>query len=474
MQYRSLLVLCVVLASLLWAACSGTETLSPNETFSSEQTADASAAAPGPERPGSLQSVKAPTYYGHVKSLFEQHCNSCHKPGGLGPFSLMKFEQLLSFKGALRSSIVERRMPPWQAAEGCNEYSNDFSMSQDKVELLKRWFEQGMRKGNESDYQAPQAKASLELPRVDLEIKMPEPYTPPANKLDDYRCFVMDWPHKDLRFVTGFRVKPGNTETVHHLIIYLAGKKDAATYEAVDQKDPGPGYRCFGGPEGDAYPSLLGAWAPGTPATLYPKGTGLQVEPGSKLILQIHYNVTRKPVKPDQSVIELMVEKKVKQRAMISPFVDPVWLINKRTMHLPKGQSDVRFHYKTDLTNLTGGGTITLYGAAMHMHNLGKSGSMSVTKKDGTKKCLLNIPRWDFNWQSTFLLKKPVVLKRGDTMRMECRWDNSAQNQPVVNGVRRKPQDVYWGSGSYDEMCLSFLYITCKDPDGDPSDCFEF
>lgn len=470
----------VLFTLILWASlglnCSGTpsttdEGLGTEVTSSQEPAAESQDGGSSSEGTGT---VTNPTYHGHIKALMEKHCNSCHKTGGMGPFPLDSLERLSTMKSAVLSAVVDKRMPPWQADNSCNDYSNDFSMPQHEIDLLSRWVKNGAPAGEPSEYKPPKNPHQLALPRVDLRVKMKEPYTPPSKRVDDYRCFLIDWPLKETQFVTGFRVQPGNAETVHHLIVYMADAKDAAAYLAEDAKSPGVGYNCYGGPGGGGYPGLLGAWAPGTPATVYPKGTGLRVEPGAKLVLQVHYNVTKKPVLPDQSVIELMLEKKVKQQAMIAPFVNPVWMMNKKTMKLPKGQSNILFEFGADLTTLTGGGTVTVYGAAMHMHMLGKTGNMKVQRKDGKEECLLQIPRWDFDWQSTFLLRKPIVLNEGDKIHMQCNFDNSAKGQPTVDGKKLKPTDVFWGGGSTDEMCMSFLYITCNDADGKANNCFDF
>lgn len=470
------LVFLLLLGFGSWFACGsqpttsqGSESIANSSQEPHIQSADASVVTEQ-----DLPTVTNPTYFGHIKSIVEKNCVVCHQAGGLGPFSLTEYDQLLTFKSVVRSSVLSRRMPPWQADPQCNQYTNDFSMPQRDIDMLVRWLDGDQAKGEASGYQPPPPNTALALPRVDLRLKMQEPYTPSSSRVDVYRCFVIDWPVKDTRFVTGFRVQPGNAETVHHLIVYLSGPKDAQIYLNEDAKDPGNGYSCYGGPGGSAYPGLLGAWAPGTPATTYPKGTGLRVEAGSKLILQIHYNLFKKTVTPDQSVVELMLEDKVDQEAMIAPFVNPIWMLNKQTMKLPQGESQIRHQFDADLTTLTGGGTITVYGAALHMHSLAKTGTLKAKYKDGKEQCMLHIPRWDFNWQSSFLFKAPIILKEGDKIWMECLFDNSADNQPVVDGKRQKPQDVFWGAASTDEMCLGFLYITCRDGDGKPGFCFDF
>src|SRR5439155_15290894 len=128
------------------------------------------------------------------------------------------------------------------------------------------------------------------LTRVDLHLEMPVEYTQAQNP-DEYRCFLIDWPSTTNQYVTGFRANPGNSSVVHHAIAFLIQPEDVATYQQLDAADLAPGYTCFGGPGGpveDA--SWVGAWAPGTPGTMYPADTGLLVRPGSKIALQVHYN----------------------------------------------------------------------------------------------------------------------------------------------------------------------------------------
>ena len=100
------------------------------------------------------------------------------------------------------------------------------------------------------------------------------------------------------------------------------------------------------------------------------------------------------------------------------------------------------------------GSNYVLYGTSMHMHLLGKSTSMLVSGKP-----LVNIPRWDFHWQQGYQLITPMNLTGSDVLILQCEWDNSAANQPVIGGQKQVPRDVTWGEGTLDEMCLSFSLI---------------
>jgi hypothetical protein len=103
---------------------------------------------------------------------------------------------------------------------------------------------------------------------------------------------------------------------------------------------------------------------------------------------------------------------------------------------------------------------LTIFGLTGHMHYLGKSVKIEKLSPDGSKRVLLDIPRWDFHWQGFYWLQQPVTLERGDKVRISCVFDNSKANQPFLNGERREPRYVVWGEGTDEEMCLSYIQAT--------------
>ena len=137
-------------------------------------------------------------------------------------------------------------------------------------------------------------------------------------------------------------------------------------------------------------------------------------------------------------------------------------------MKIPAGEADVVHTFEGDITNFIAllfpgtpikpGDPYVIHSAALHMHTLGTRASLRVI---GPKPdCLLDIPRWDFNWQRSYFFAEPVTVVSGNELQLECHWDNSAANQPFVDGVQQAPKDVNWGEGTGDEMCLGVVYIT--------------
>ncbi|WP_437976790.1 monooxygenase [Sorangium sp. So ce295] len=413
-----------------------------------------------------------PTYHRDVRPILEAKCTGCHAPGGIAPFAFTTADVAIQLKDAIADAVTSRRMPPWPPAPGCAELLDDRSLTDDQIDAIARWAEAGAPPGDPAEFVAsPDMPGGLS--RVDLDLSMPEPYTP-ATAPDEYRCFLIDWPYEATRFVTGLGVTPGAPSIVHHVVVFFAKPGAVETYEAWDAADPGPGYSCFGGPTGDdaaiqgpsAY-GILGGWAPGSFGRDAPRGTGIEVPPGVKIVMQVHYNIAHGMPAPDQTRVALRIDDAVERPAYTMPWLDPAWV--KGGMRIPAGDPDVMYDFEEDAATavslftkgaLPADQPFTLYTVGLHQHLRGKSISLSTRRGDGERECLVDIPRWDFHWQSPYGLAEPRRLAPGDRLRVECHWDNSAENQPFMSGVRMPPEDLAWGEGTNDEMCLAWLYVT--------------
>ncbi|MBK9260632.1 MAG: hypothetical protein IPM54_12520 [Polyangiaceae bacterium] len=260
-------------------------------------------------------------------------------------------------------------------------------------------------------------------------------------------------------YVTGFGVEPGNAAIVHHAIAYVVRPVKVAEFQTLDDADPEPGWACFGGPggtPGQGPPaSWIGGWVPGGLGEDFPEGTGIEVPVGAKLIVQMHYNSSSATPSSDQTKIVLRTDTAVEKKAAIIPFANIQWLLGGMT--IPAHSKDVVHSYSTDpmtVVNLMTGGALsgskplTLHSVGLHMHTLGKRIATRWDRKDGTSECLIDVPRWDFNWQSNYTFRTPKQMAPGDELYLECQWDNPGST------------DVKWGEGTNDEMCLAPYYVT--------------
>jgi hypothetical protein len=415
---------------------------------------------PGDDPGDGADSGAAPevTYYRDIKPILDAKCVGCHTTGEIAPFELRTYEQAVAHAGVAQIAVNDRIMPPWLAEDGCNEYVGDRSLSDEQIATFNRWVELGTPAGDPADEGEPLADEDPGMSRVDLTLSMAEAYTS-RNQPDDYRCFLVDWPETErTTYVTGFNAVPGNPTVVHHVIAFLATPDQASTYRSLDAAEDGPGYTCFGGTRGPAQ-TWIGSWAPGRSGSDFPAGTGIAIPPGAMFILQVHYNTLAAEPQEDVTKLELKVDDEVDLVAVLQPWANPAWF-GAGGMSIPANDPDVMHSWAYDATVINGGQPFIMYGIGFHMHNLGTRGKVHIQRAGGGTECLLEIERWDFGWQGDYGFREPVRFDPGDKLYMECHWDNTLENQPMVDGQPLPPRDVSWGEGTTDEMCLTGWYMT--------------
>ena len=414
-----------------------------------------------------------PTYFQDVKPILDGRCIACHRAGGIAPFALTSYEQARPHRKAIAAAVAQRRMPPWLAAPGVRAYLHDPSLTRAQIQTIVRWAAAGAPRGDPARPAPALPPVAPKLSRVDLRIPLREPYTPRRTAgADDYRCFVLPWTTDRARYVTGFNLRPGQPREVHHMIVYLASAADARTVEAWDAADRRPGYGCYGGPSATGQRTIgaqfLAGWAPGMLGTDLPAGTGIRVLPGSRLVLQIHYNLDHTKPRPDRSILELKLDDAVEKRGVYLPVVNAGWVLSPSTMAIPAGRRRVVHSWSGDprpllaffASDLDLSRSFAIHSVMHHMHELGERGVIAVAHANGRRSVLLSIPRWDFHWQREYQLAEPELFGPGDRVSIRCEWDNTRANQPLVRGKRRAPRPVAWGEDTTDEMCIGFVYAT--------------
>ena len=419
------------------------------------------------------------TYNQNVGALLNARCANCHFEGGVAPFALETYEQVYAQRYAIRAAVVNETMPPWQPVDDCNSYKGDFSLTSEQIASLVEWIDYDAPQGDPVDDVNTSTTALVTgigeeegMSRIDLSMQMPQGYEPQLFP-DDYRCFLLDWPETELKYVTGFHAEPGNMQIVHHVIAFMISPEDAANYAALDAESSAPGYTCFGGPGGDPSSAVgwIGAWAPGDPGGNTPAGTGIPVEPGSKVALQVHYDsALYVEGMLDQTTVHFKIDDTVEKPAFVLPFTNYQWLSGSG-MDIPAGEASVSHSHLFDPTPFLGmsllsdgliqsNSTFEIHSVGLHMHELGKEIKLEVHRSGGDRACLLEIDDWDFNWQGGYSLENIEIFEPGDKLYIECEWDNSLSNQRSIDGQAQEPRDVSWGEGTSDEMCLGIIYIT--------------
>lgn len=328
------------------------------------------------------------------------------------------------------------------------------------------------------------------------EIGLARPYkpVPPEGGTDEYRCFLIDPKLTESAYLTGSQFLPQNAQIVHHGIFYQISAAQVAEAKRKDAASEGDGWQCFGD-SGLHDANYIGGWAPGHNETLIGDRTGYKMEPGSQIVLQVHYNllaVNGKPGPTDQSKMRLRL---MPGTADVTPLVG---FLLPSQIELPctaqeSGPLCDRNAAIDDLVKRTGadareevdglaqmcnqgkppvpGNTqhcdhqvpqpVLLYAITPHMHLLGRSIKVELNPDTPNAQTLLNEPAYNFDNQSEQVLPKPVQIKAGDTVRVTCTHDASLRSKlPQLKTL--KPRYVVWGDGTSDEMCLAILTVTPK------------
>ncbi|WAS95261.1 monooxygenase [Nannocystis punicea] len=412
---------------------------------------------------GTTGGEAGPTYYRDIKAILDAKCATCHRPGDIAPFSLTTYEEAGMFAKILGPAIESRIMPPWPPGADCNQFAHDRDLTDDERELVLAWIAADAPEGDPNDAPPPPDDDAPPI-AYDVQIGIPEPFTPPQGVADDYRCFLLDWPKDQETYATAFTIEPGAREIVHHVIAFIIPPDELADFEALDAADPGPGYPCYGGPGGEASPRAqwLGAWVPGASSGALPEGTGIRVKPGSKIAMQMHYHPNGAPI-ADQSTIMVRTAETVARPALLLPIAHPGWMVDAPAMTIPAGEADVVHSFTIDLGSVIQylykdeaigvGKPLLAHMAGVHMHTRGARASLVVESGGAPEACLIDVPRWDFNWQGIYEFAAPLTVEPTDTVRLECHFDNSAGDSSLK-----------WGEGTEDEMCLGMVYVSTDSP----------
>lgn len=458
-------------------------------TLSMVAAAAALALAPAPS--------DAQEFYADIQPIIQRSCMGCHTANGPG-WNMEDAGAVYERRQLVAGMTLSRLMPPWLAEPGHQEYVGDMSLDEQDLETIRRWRDAGFPRGRRAndvahtDHRwAHGHHAHAFQPNVSLEVLPGRSYLPNQEQSDDYRCFVVDWTETEPGYITGFRARPGNLAVAHHVVVHAVSPAMAARFHELDAAEEGDGYQCFGGglpdrlgrrADREAYEAQypgglrelnlghfwLAHWAPGMDGHVFPEGTGIRMEPGSALVVQLHYYSKDAPGQSDAgSRVEFMTQRTVERPAMHFAQTRNEWLGGEfnNSMVVRPG-TKATYEVSDELTQLipfisritnvpreeiTG---LEIHAVNLHMHEHGHSGVITLTDGNGRKETLLSVPRWDLRWQRDFTLANPKIFDmqslRGVRLNTECTFHN------------RTDQMVYGGYGSFDEMCFNFAYIAVQ------------
>jgi hypothetical protein len=396
-----------------------------------------------------------PTFTKDVAPILYKNCTGCHRPGEIGPMSLLTYEDARPRAKDIRDKVADGVMPPWHADKTHGRFSNDRSLSDTDRSTLLRWANNGAPQGDPKDLPPqPSYTEGWALGQPDVVMQIPVDYKVPADGFVEYEYFEIPSNFTEDKWVQGIEVRPGARAVVHHVIVtarpaqperrpggfrFAQGMdipKGQTGSGEVDTKH-GKGQSLFPPPQ--RLGVFIGGFAPGTSASKFEPGSAVLIRAGATIVLQMHYTTNGKEA-IDRTKIGFFFAKEPPQRELRLGT-----LVNGQ-LKIPAGEKD--YSIGADMTTLT---DVTLRSLLPHTHLRGRSWEYSAIYPDGRSEVILSVPKYDFNWQTDYVFAEPLKLPKGTRIHAVAHYDNSAANKsnpdPTV--------DVAWGDQTWEEMMFT-------------------
>ena len=435
----------------------------------------------------------AVTFTKDVAPIIFNKCATCHRPGEVAPMPLTSYKEVRPRSKAIREEVIERTMPPWYADPHTStlKFNNDRRLSEKEVATIVAWVDGGAVKGDDKDLpQLPKYAPGWTFGEPDLVIEMPVDFEVPAEGELPMQNFYVPVPFNEERWVEKVELRPGNSAVVHHSIANVvrlpegtkivngkAVKDGAPASQLNSQSARDTGALAEGGAREvvlsqDTF-TRAGAFklvgqAPGKGFERHHPGTAKRIMPGMYVQFNMHYQPSGR-VEHDRSRLGLWFAKKpVVYEVLTKGVIDTIYVGGKElseTRTVNGKEVKVRGRIpnippNVDNWEIMGEVTIkeaiTLYAFAPHMHLRGKDIKYTLVWPDGRRQVLLNVPKFDFNWQLHYELAEPLRIPAGSKIIAVAHYDNSINNRynPAPN------KEVFWSEQSWDEMFIPWFEYT--------------
>jgi len=417
-----------------------------------------------------------PTWHQDVAPLIAAHCIHCHSEGNIGPFVFGEYDQAKVLAQWIANNIRQRNMPPWpaEASDRCtppHPFQHDIRLTDEEIDTIVEW---GRRDAHEGD---PETAAPLPPP-IDRELddathRMDRGSAWSIGDADDgYFCFVLDPEFEEPQWLTAAQVVPDALDLLHHVVLYSVPPELAEATR--DRLGPDDSFECFSTLAEDEFEPLF-VWLPDTPPLRFPADTGVRADPGSLLLMQVHYHAWADTGGLDQTAVDMRwtsdpparearfeVVGTNRESAVLDdpPFVIPP----ERNQHV----EEVRFEVPAEW------GDSLLWSVSGRLNYAGSGLEVTLDSASGDDDaCLLSIPKWNLDWMRLYLYDAPVEdlpsVRPGDEIALWCEFDNTWANEQLRGVIQEAGLDATIemdadSEGELSEMCVAILGLLDDTP----------
>ncbi len=410
----------------------------------------------------SVFDVKAqkPTYFDDIQPIIYKNCVGCHRSGQVAPFSLTNFEDVN--KRALLISRVthERYMPPNPAdpitlpdGTQASPFKNVKLLTKDEIAIIDKWIAGGKKKGKENKI-ALSDTITTTIREPDMVLTLQKPFTIPGNNKEQFRVFVVPTNAKEDLYVEGIDFLPQNRTLAHHCRFMIDTTNKLRPDDGIEVGATSE-FQRLGIKMND---NFWHGWIPGNSAILYPEGAAKRLPKNADIILNMHYSPSPKEVTENSKI--LIYLSKTPPKRLVKTFILEENSVTNEPFFIAK-DTVIKFYQRSPTIPID----LSLISITPHMHLLGQNFKAFAITPDGDLINLIQIPKWDFNWQMTYQFNKMIKIPKGSVIYAEAVYDNTAANGRNPN---RPAKDVTYGWGTKDEMMnLIFQYLEYREGDED-------
>jgi hypothetical protein len=381
------------------------------------------------------------TFNKEVLPLLQKNCQECHRPGEVAPMSLLTYSEARPWAKAMKAAVLTQKMPPWFADPKYGHFANDRRLSQEEINILSAWADNGAPEGDAKDKPAPKQFPVGWRIKPDMVIEMPEAFEIPASGTVNYQYIRVKGDIKEDLWVKAAEMRPGNPKVVHHAKLWVippgsTWMRDALPGKAYEGRETGRNDQADGN-------DIVGKFNPGLGAQTFDiDGSAKMIPKGSDFVFELHYTAAGQPTTDRSKVGLVLSQDKPKTRYYLTPGT-PAAL----NLVIPPGESNVEV-----VAESTVGVDAKLTYIQPHMHLRAKDYELRLTYPTGETQVVFK-GKWDFDWQLGYDLKEPIVMPKGTKILTIVHYDNSPNNKFNPDPTKT----ILWGPQNWDEMQSSFL-----------------
>lgn len=380
--------------------------------------------------------ASVPTFSKDVAPILYSRCVECHRQGEPAPMALTSYQDARPWAKAIKAAVLQHVMPPWLADPHYGAFKNARALSEHEVRTIAAWADGGAPEGDPKQTPAPpHFEPGWNIGKPDMVVDIGTDFDVPASGTVAYQYFSVPSNFTEDKWIQAAEIRPDKRAVIHHVIVFIQGPNG----EANQRREVG---------------NLLVGYAPGEQPLQFDPDTAKLVKAGSKFLFQVHYTPNGKPVK-DRTYVGLKFAKEPpKYRAITANALS-------RNFAIPAGDPD----YEVKST-WTAREDVALLGLMPHMHLRGKDFKYTVVYPDGRDQVILDVPKYDFNWQLEYEIQQPLMLPKGSRIDCVAHFDNSPNNKYNPDPSK----EVRWGDQTWEEMMIGwFTYSVPNKPAAQPA-----